>query len=935
MILRAMLLCLVFLTSSLPPAFAADQPAPRSIPWPEHPRPDFARSLWVNLNGPWSFRFDADDQGESDGWFSGGFPFQRTINVPFPWGSELSGVEDEAKIAWYARRITVPPEWRGRRVFRVIGACDWLTTAWLDGEPLGQHRGGYTPFEFELTPRARLGNEQLLVLRVDDSDHPFKLEGKQGYGPARGIWQTVYLEARGKVYLETLHFTPDIDARKVSVRAKLSDPLATGGVLGLSIKGGPSVTHQVPTGGQDLEFSVSLPDARLWSLEDPYLHEVEATLTAPPGSIDQVSAYFGMRRISVEKLPGTGHAYIALNGEPVYLQMTLDQAYHREGFYTYSSDEFVRDEILRSLRIGLNGMRIHVKIDMPRKLYWADRLGMLIMADVPNSWGDPDAEMRRESEVALRGMIRRDYNHPAIFSWVIFNETWGLDTKGRGYLPETQSWVSSMFDLARSLDPTRLVEDNSPHRGDHVVTDINSWHAYLPGHGWRERLDQITRDSFPGSQWNYVEGRAQGEQPVFNSECGNVWGYEGSTGDVDWSWDYHIMIDEFRRHPKICGWLYTEHHDVINEWNGYYRFDRSPKITGLAEIVDGMSLRDLHAPLYVAIGGELCREVEPRASIEVPLWASFLAGAAPRSGLVLRAELHGWDRLGRREVYSSSRRSIAFRPWTSEAIAPLAVEAPQKPCLAVLSIYLEDSLGSVISRNFTTFLVTDGPAPRDETLAVGDQRVRVLRVAPRDFTEAEWSLKSWQVLDGLKVNGAGAGHFTYEVPWPADLAPETIATAALRLEVSAKQLFGKDRDAAGKVEGDFMRGRGTFDPSLNSNSYPMTDTARFPSMLTVRAGGGPAMRVVGRQELKDDPADHRGILSWHSQKRDRRLREAGSYGDLLSVPLAPGVLEAAAAAGKLRLRLEVDEASSGGLAIYGARFGRYPLDPSVILTLRP
>ncbi len=127
------------------------------------------------------------------------------------------------------------------------------------------------------------------------------------------------------------------------------------------------------------------------------------------------------------------------------------------------------------------------------------------------------------------------------------------------------------------------MEDNSPCQEDHVVTDLNTWHAYLPGYAWKEHLDQVVAKTYSGSPWNFTVGYSQGSQPNLNSECGNVWGYTGSTGDVDWSWDYHLMINEFRRHPQIGGWLYTEHHDVINEWNGYYRYDRSEKETGLQD----------------------------------------------------------------------------------------------------------------------------------------------------------------------------------------------------------------------------------------------------------------------------------------------------------------------------------------------------------------
>jgi len=569
-----------------------------NIPLPEHPRPDFQRQQWLNLNGPWQFRFDKENVGQKQQWFKAGTDFSETIMVPFPWGSKLSGIEDNADIGWYARSITVPESWNAQSVFLVIGACDWHTTAWLDGNLLGNYQGGYTPFEFDLTPHLKKGKAHHLVLRADDTPHKFKLEGKQGYGRAAGIWQTVYLESRPSVALETIHFTPDIDNSEVSVKAILNKSAPEDLNLKLQFKShdlaNPNITQTVRKGNRKIEFEVSIEKQRLWSLEDPYLYEVETVLSGAGQTEDHVSTYFGMRKVSVINLPGTDFPYIALNDKPVYMQLALDQSYHPDGFYTFPSDEFMRDEILRSRRIGLNGQRIHIKVEVPRKLYWADRLGVLIMADVPNSWGPPDARMRQETETALRGMIRRDYNHPAIFSWVNFNETWGLRTGKQGYTPETQKWVASIYQLTKDLDPTRLVEDNSPCNLDHVATDINSWHTYLPGYGWRELLEQITRDTYPGSKWNFIGGRTQSNQPLLNSECGNVWGYEGSAGDVDWSWDYHIMMNEFRRHPEICGWLYTEHHDVINEWNGYYKYDRSEKYTGMPQLIEGMSLRDLH-----------------------------------------------------------------------------------------------------------------------------------------------------------------------------------------------------------------------------------------------------------------------------------------------------------------------------------------------------
>jgi beta-galactosidase/beta-glucuronidase len=174
------------------------------IPLPEHPRPDFERNEWINLNGLWDFRFDRENIGEKNLWYRQFQPEQKIL-VPFPWGSPLSGVANEADIGWYARTIDIPGSWKGKRIFLVIGASDWRTTAWLDGKKLGFHQGGYTPFEFEITPLAEPGEKHRLVVKVDDSPAPYKLEGKQGYGQARGFWQTVYLEARGSNYLSKVH----------------------------------------------------------------------------------------------------------------------------------------------------------------------------------------------------------------------------------------------------------------------------------------------------------------------------------------------------------------------------------------------------------------------------------------------------------------------------------------------------------------------------------------------------------------------------------------------------------------------------------------------------------------------------------------------------------------------------------------------------------
>ncbi|MDR3269248.1 MAG: glycoside hydrolase family 2 [Tannerella sp.] len=904
---------------------AATSNAQGQIPLPEHPRPDFERSEWVNLNGEWLFTFDPQtaEKAINDKALSG---FDLKIQVPFPWGSKLSGVENKSHIGYYAKAVTVPEAWKNKRIFLVVGACEWDTQAWLDGAPLGNHQGGYTPFEFELTDNVRFGTPQSLIIRADDTPSDHRLNGKQGYGDAKGIWQTVYLEARGENFIDCVHFSPDIDRSAVKVEVALDKTPAKHTQIRLHFKNGEQADHLYTVKGNAAKsnvhtFEIKLANQRLWNLDDPYLYEMEISLAAGEQTVDRASAYFGQRKISAGKLPGTDYSYVMLNNKPVYLQTTLDQSYHPDGFYTFPSDEFMRNEILLSKRLGLNGNRIHIKVEIPRKLYWADKLGLLIMADTPNWWGQPDTAARKDWEYCMRQQTKRDYNHPSIFAWVNFNETWGLSTKvgdGAVYLPETQEWVRKMYRETKKADPTRLVEDNSPCIQDHVQTDLNSWHSYLPGYEWKGLLDRVVAKTYPGSAWNYAGENRQNDAPMLNSECGNVWGYEGSTGDVDFSWDYHIMLNEFRSHPLCAGWLYTEHHDVVNEWNGYVHYDRTPKFDGLEAFVPGMTLADLHTLYYIAPQGDLCREAKAGSTLEIPLFASFMTDKNP-GRLHIETWLAGWDALGNESVQEVASLPVAFKPYLNEPVAPAQVTLPEQRGLYVLRYELKNTEGATLGRNFSLIYVKEGAAP------ASNRHAKLATTDPARFSDAKWSVKQWNVLDGLKVNGAGSGYFEYTIPWPEGVSIGQTESVTLIFEASAKQLFGKDAQGADDHggDGDYMRGKGLLDPSKNKNAYPMTDRETFPTYLRITVNG----TVCGDAHLPDDPADHRGALSWFSQPHDKTLHEAGSYGYLVKTVVPVSALTEGQ---DIRIRLEVPEGVNGGLAIYGKAFGRYPLDPTLV-----
>ncbi|MES2797367.1 MAG: glycoside hydrolase family 2, partial [Bacteroidota bacterium] len=359
--------------------------------------------------------------------------------------------------------------------------------------------------------------------------------------------------------------------------------------------------------------------------------------------------------------------------------------------------------------------------------------------------------------------------------------------------------------------------------------------------------------------------------------------------------------------------------------NGYFRFDRSEKETGFGDIVPGMSLNDLHSDIYISTGNEISRSVRPNEMISMPLFLSSMTDKNYGEKLNLKIKLYGVDAIGQEKTWRNYVQIIDYKPWIQTALEPVMIQMPDEKAVVIVSLILEDSNGKIINRNFTSFVV-EADSPTEINLQNGS-KAKLVSFDPKNFSEAKWSKKQWNVMEGAKINGAGAGYFEYNIKLPANFQFSADTKMEFWSELSAKQLFAKDMDKKLKGNEEYMLGA-IAEPSQNPNSYPMTDTSRFPSEVKFSFNGISAENVI----LPNDPADSRGILSWHYQIQDKKLREPGSYGYLTKVKIPQQALDLARNSGEIKIRMEVSNQSAGGLAIYGEKFGRYPMNPSLIIT---
>ena len=574
--------------------------AKSSIPRPEHPKPQFRRDAWINLNGRWDFAMDLNEVGIRANWQNSSSKFSRKITVPFCVESELSGIghTDFIKALWYHRTFTLPKSWKGDRIFLHFGAVDYECRAWVNGKAVGRHHGGSVSFAFEITDAVKRGQNDLVVYAFDDVQSEVQPSGKQSRRPesygvfytrVTGIWQTVWLEARPQQFLESVHIVPDLDKkhfvltpvvsnyqRNLELRATLLTPR------------GKKVASSRGSARSGNSVILNVKNPRPWSPRDPYLYDLRLELVEGGRVVDSVMSYAGLRKFHIE-----GNCFY-LNNKPIYLRFVLDQGFYPDGIWTAPSDAALKTDIEMSMAAGFNGARLHQKVFEERFHYWADRLGYLTWGEFADwggthSFGNPQGVLNLERE--WRDVVVRDRNHPSIVAWTPLNETRGA---ARDNYEAYSRSVKSIVATTRAIDPTRPINDASGYV--HVETDIFTVHDYdQDPNSFRQRYAGVAPDAredvfvrFPEVSVPY-----EGQPYVVDEYGGTFWTKDyfnqpGKVGKGRNSWGYgktrkqvedriKALTDILLNHPHISGFTYTQLTDVEQEVNGVYSYERQPK----------------------------------------------------------------------------------------------------------------------------------------------------------------------------------------------------------------------------------------------------------------------------------------------------------------------------------------------------------------------
>lgn len=565
----------------------------------EYPRPQFVRADWQTLNGKWAFEFDDKNVGLRDTWYRA-HPYNAEIIVPFAYQTPHSGIFNPAfhDIAWYQRGFDIPKTWAGKRVLLHFGAVDYRAWVWVNGQFAVYHEGGSTAFCADITDFLRPDVSQVVTVRIEDfSTDKSQPRGKQYwevesasifYTRTSGIWQSVWLEPVAKVHLTRLKITPDVDARSVRFGYFTAGD-ETNVTIETQIRLNDKILHTRTHDAADQTFMLEGDDLVLWSPETPNLYDVTVKMSFDGTVSDSVESYFGMRKIAVQD------GRVMLNNQPYTMRLVLDQGYHPDGLLTFPSDDHIRADIEVTKAMGFNGVRKHQKVEEPRYLYWADKLGLLVWGEMANSYLYNERAVRQLTN-EWHDVIARDYNHPCIVAWVPVNESWGVPD-----IPNDRrqtDWLLALYYLTKALDPTRLVISNDGW--EHAKSDLFTIHDYTGEEAeLRERYSAIEKalQWRPGNHALLAPGIEYGGEPVLVTEFGGIafavgregWGYTSAPDEESFLRQLRAVFQPMHDSPLIQGFCYTQFTDVEQEINGLLTYDRKPKadIEAIRKIVTG------------------------------------------------------------------------------------------------------------------------------------------------------------------------------------------------------------------------------------------------------------------------------------------------------------------------------------------------------------
>lgn len=557
----------------------------------EYPRPQFVRPEWLCLNGTWEFEIDRSESGEERRFYERPF-LDGTITVPYCPESVLSGVHDTdfMNCVWYRKVLTLPDSFLGKRVLLHIGAVDYYAKLWVNGRYVSEHKGGYVPFDVDITDFLTDGETVLTVCAYDHLRDHRQPSGKQSskhssygcyYTRTTGIWQSIWLEPVSEARIHSFKAYPDCSAPAVDLQFQLTEQALGCRVSVRALYGGRPVGEgETVVASRAAQVHIPLRETHLWEAGKGDLYDLEFILSRDGAVQDSVVAYFGLRQVGLDRKGMT------LNGRHIFGRWVLDQGFYPDGIYTAPSDQALKEDILNSMKLGFNGARLHEKVFEPRFLYWADRLGYLVWGEHAN-WGldvsRPDAIGNFLPE--WLAAMERDFSHSSIIGWCPLNETW--DTEGR---PQCDEVLRLTYLATKAADPTRPVIDTSGNF--HVQTDIFDVHDYEQDPekfaSYYARVSEgIVNDQCERNPKTANRQKYDRSLPVFMSEYGGIkwspdsengWGYGNSvTTEEEFFARYQGLTDALLDHPDIMGFCYTQLYDVEQEQNGLMTYDRKFK----------------------------------------------------------------------------------------------------------------------------------------------------------------------------------------------------------------------------------------------------------------------------------------------------------------------------------------------------------------------